>query len=75
MKEAVGRWPSSIGRVRNVLAPIFNLRSPGEKIKEELGQEFAELTRVAPSRNTTEGTIKTIGCGGEGIDSCLCLRG
>jgi hypothetical protein len=47
VKEAVGRWPSSIGRVRNVLAPIFNLRSPGEKIKEELGQEFAELTRVA----------------------------
>ena len=36
MKEAVGRWPSSIGRARNVLAHIFNSRSPGEKMKEEL---------------------------------------
>jgi hypothetical protein len=41
-----------------VLVPIFNLRSLGKEIKEELGQEFAELTRAASSSNTTKGIIQ-----------------
>jgi hypothetical protein len=52
---------------RNVLAPYSTYAGPAKKSKE-LGQEFAELTRVAPSRNTTKGTIKTIDCGGKGLD-------